>query len=82
MLPNFSTVYEAFKFHGQIALFKGPNWWINPWDSIHQRRCTYNYNGVYNIDSREQMSLPDSENMMGHHYNGRTPAVEGHRTGE
>ena len=30
----------------------------------------------------EQMSLPDSENMMGHHYNGRTPAVEGHRTGE
>ena len=39
----------------------------------------YNYNGVYNIDSSEQISLPDSENMMGHHYNGRTPVVEGHK---
>ena len=55
---------------------------INPWDSIHQWRCMYNYNGVYNIDSSEQISLPDSENMMGHHYNGRTLAVEGHRPGE
>ena len=78
-LPHYTT--SVCRLPSQI-LSSYQNGLINPWDSIHQWRCMYNYNGVYNIDSSEQISLPDSENMMGHHYNGRTPAVEGHRTGE
>ena len=36
---------------------------INPWDSIHHWRCTYNYNDAYNIDSSEQIPLWNSENQ-------------------